>query len=408
MEAENEEREVATASAALFGGNECETHFDDERTEGLELSPSFAMPLLTRGYEDKIEPCSVHEVFEVEKQPQENHSLHDERTRLSIEAGIDSTGLGVEQEPDASQTEENWQGDEANNAALRPTSRLPNLEAHRSLNAGSFVITRRGEKEDRKGYQCRFENCPKFAQAGGFCIAHGGGYRCQTPFCAFFNLRTCPDHGGSKRCGMTGCTRVALGTSALCCAHGGGRKCSFKKCDKYDAGQGLCLAHGGGRDCKMSGCTKKAIRYGLCSGHGGRARCKVEGCEKYDRGQGKCKAHGGGYFCKVQGFVLDVAVRTAENHDVLWLVASVSGKRVVFVRLMVVQNLAAFQNVHVKQIAEATAFVMAVGGAVKPKAASKQIAVEAIAKPMAAAKNVQLQAATTGLSVALMASASNW
>jgi hypothetical protein len=142
------------------------------------------------------------------------------------------------------------------------------------------------QRSQRKPYQCHYENCEKFAQAGGFCIGHGGGYKCQTPFCAFFNLRTCPDHGGSKRCAFTGCTKVALGASGLCCAHGGGRKCGVKKCDKYDAGLGFCLRHGGGRNCTVEGCTKKQIRYGLCSGHGGRARCKVEGCDKYDRGHG--------------------------------------------------------------------------------------------------------------------------
>ncbi|KAG6972406.1 hypothetical protein JG687_00001470 [Phytophthora cactorum] len=266
MEAEEEAREVATASAALFGGTEGEPRFDDDDgMDGSDLPPSFAMPMLPRGdeEEDAAAPSSVPRE-EAEKQMEDANLQPQETMADTTEAHVTQT--------DGQQPETTTDTDDS---AM--------------------------EAADRRCYQCRFENCPKFAQGGGLCIAHGGGYRCQTPFCAFFNLRTCPDHGGSKRCGVTGCTRVAQGTSALCCAHGGGRKCSVKKCDKYDAGLGLCLAHGGGRDCTMNDCTKKAIRYGLCSGHGGRARCKVEGCEKYDRGQGKCKAHGGGYFCKVQG-----------------------------------------------------------------------------------------------------------
>ncbi|TYZ66849.1 hypothetical protein PybrP1_002468 [[Pythium] brassicae (nom. inval.)] len=153
----------------------------------------------------------------------------------------------------------------------------------------------------RRKKLCQQEGCGKHDQGGGFCLAHGGGNKCQTPFCAFFNLRTCEEHGGSRRCGIPGCVKVALGAAALCCAHGGGRKCSVASCEKHDAGLGLCLAHGGGRSCTVEGCSKKQTRYGVCSGHGGRARCREEGCDKYDRGQGKCKSHGGGYFCKVEG-----------------------------------------------------------------------------------------------------------
>ncbi|KAI9996133.1 hypothetical protein PInf_013516 [Phytophthora infestans] len=250
-------------SVAFFGGTKSEKQLDEnDEIEGSDLPPSFVMPMLSRGDEEEVAPeQSLEPREETEKQP-EDALQPQETTTIDVQA-VQANSIHLETTTDAE-------------------------------GSGTSAA-------DRHGYQCRFKNCPKFSQGGGLCIAHGGGYRCQTPFCAFFNLRTCPDHGGSKRCGVTGCTRVAQGTSALCCAHGGGRKCSVKKCDKYDAGQGLCLAHGGGRDCTTNGCTKKAIRYGLCSGHGGRARCKVEGCEKYDRGQGKCKAHGGGYMCKMQG-----------------------------------------------------------------------------------------------------------
>ncbi|RLN50374.1 hypothetical protein BBJ29_009699 [Phytophthora kernoviae] len=272
MEAEEEEREVATASAALFGGAEGETRFDDDGMDGSELPSSFTMPLLTRDEEEDAEsagdaaeralPLSREE--EGEKQTvAPSHGIEESVNRVNIQENQRETEEAIGTPPD---TEE----------------QVPATDQQTPEQASDVV--------DRRGYQCRFEKCSKFAQAGGLCISHGGGYRCQTPFCAFFNLRTCPDHGGSKRCSVTGCTRVALGTSALCCAHGGGRKCSVKKCEKYDAGQGFCLSHGGGRECTANGCSKKAIRYGLCSGHGGRARCKVEGCTKFDRGQATAEA----------------------------------------------------------------------------------------------------------------------
>ncbi|KAG4049156.1 hypothetical protein PC123_g15551 [Phytophthora cactorum] len=225
MEAEEEAREVATASAALFGGTEGEPRFDDDDgMDGSDLPPSFAMPMLPRGdeEEDAAAPSSVPRE-EAEKQMEDANLQPQETMADTTEAHVTQT--------DGQQPETTTDTDDS---AM--------------------------EAADRRCYQCRFENCPKFAQGGGLCIAHGGGYRCQTPFCAFFNLRTCPDHGGSKRCGVTGCTRVAQGTSALCCAHGGGRKCSVKKCDKYDAGLGLCLAHGGGRDYDAK---LKAVAIGL-------------------------------------------------------------------------------------------------------------------------------------------------
>lgn len=258
---EMEEEEMETA--ALFGGEDA--RFDDVEIDGAELPASFSISLLPREGEGEDEDDAVRrgdvppsEATDAEEKPAVGNDAHP----------LDGAVHGHDDYEDDADD-----GSGSAHAGVPP----------------------------RRSYQCQYAGCPKFAQAGGLCIAHGGGYKCQTPFCAFFNLRTCPDHGGSKRCSVTGCTRVALGVSALCCAHGGGRKCSVKKCEKYDAGRGFCLAHGGGRACRIEGCTKKQIRYGFCSGHGGRARCKVDGCDKYDRGQGKCKMHGGGYFCKVDG-----------------------------------------------------------------------------------------------------------
>ncbi|KAH7481731.1 uncharacterized protein KRP23_4908 [Phytophthora ramorum] len=177
MEADEEEREVATASAALFGGAEGEPRFDDDGMDGSDLPPSFALPLLTRG--DEEEAADARE--------EENTAQPEKQTPSVI-------SQATEEPPDSAEVEVDAQETETEDTAEQTE-----------------------ETADRRGFQCRSENCPKFAQAGGLCIAHGGGYRCQTPFCAFFNLRTCPDHGGSKRCGVTGyganLKTVAIGLS---------------------------------------------------------------------------------------------------------------------------------------------------------------------------------------------------
>ncbi|KAG7398279.1 hypothetical protein PHYBOEH_011363 [Phytophthora boehmeriae] len=59
MEAEEEEREVATASAALFGAAEGETRFGDDGMDGSELPSSFAMPLLARDEEVAVASFTV-------------------------------------------------------------------------------------------------------------------------------------------------------------------------------------------------------------------------------------------------------------------------------------------------------------------------------------------------------------
>lgn len=72
-----------------------------------------------------------------------------------------------------------------------------------------------------------------------------------------------------------------------------------------------------------------------------------------------------------------------------------------FARLMVAQNLAASRNAHVRQIAEATAFVTAVEGGAKLKVALRRIVVEATARLTAGARSALFQAATTGSLVAV-------
>ncbi|KAE9236993.1 hypothetical protein PF005_g839 [Phytophthora fragariae] len=228
MEAEEEAREVATASAALFDGAEGEPRFDDEGMDGSDLPPSFAMPLLARGDEDNAAEgeAAAAATRGAVSAPPADVKRGQERAASSAEASGEASAQSPAQPQETTQDQQEQQPHNGQKADAAPPQAQDEAEA---------------EAADRRGYQCRFESCPKFAQAGGLCIAHGGGYRCQTPFCAFFNLRTCPDHGGSKRCGVAGCTRVAMGSSALCCAHGGGRKCSKKKCDKSRSASGVAV-----------------------------------------------------------------------------------------------------------------------------------------------------------------------
>ncbi|OQS07405.1 amidohydrolase family protein, partial [Thraustotheca clavata] len=154
----------------------------------------------------------------------------------------------------------------------------------------------------RKANHCRYEGgCTKYAQAGGMCIAHGGGRLCTVATCPAYNTRTCRLHGGSMKCMHADCTNAAIGKLRVCCKHGGGRKCQTEGCNKYDAGKGFCLSHGGGRLCKHDDCPKKQYRQGFCYEHATKAMCRVEGCPRLDLGKGFCKTHGGGYTCKVEG-----------------------------------------------------------------------------------------------------------
>ncbi|KAF1330325.1 Wrky transcription factor 19, partial [Globisporangium splendens] len=335
------EEEMA-AAAVLFGGDD--PRFDVVDLDASVLPPSFAIPYepqmrgnglnssnsnnnrLSLGLLSGLQPThstqQQHDLrvsFRVEPPPPFHQFHEQQRGDYSHQYHREDLGANDDDDDGGALSKQNADDDAkeqqqllgmmhavggANAAAmLSPTSSSsPPTSPHSSTRTSpDDTESHTNNSNQNRRNLCQHDGCDKFAQGGGLCIAHGGGYKCKTPFCAFFNTRTCEEHGGSKRCGILGCTKVALGVSALCCAHGGGRKCSVKKCDKHDAGLGFCLAHGGGRNCTVEGCTKKQIRYGVCSGHGGRARCKEEGCEKYDRGQGKCKSHGGGYFCKVEG-----------------------------------------------------------------------------------------------------------
>ena len=108
--------------------------------------------------------------------------------------------------------------------------------------------------------RCREESCSKQAQGGrDYCVAHGGGRRCQ----------------------HKGCSKAAAGGGTIHCkAHGGGRRCQHKGCSKAAAGGGTmhCVAHGGGRRCQYEGCLSSAHAGGYCVAHS--RRCQQQGCAK--------------------------------------------------------------------------------------------------------------------------------
>jgi hypothetical protein len=181
--------------------------------------------------------------------------------------------------------------------------------------------------------QCELEGCPKGAIAGGagFCIAHGGGRRCQHRGCsksARADTKRCIGHGGTsnpgslivsscpglpqsrpqnpapacvcvdacrarspclplptggRRCQEEECLQAARSGSDHCAAHGGGKRCLNVACNNLVKGRAQhCIAHGGGKRCEHEGCGKAASRGGTqhCVSHGGGRRCQREGCSK--------------------------------------------------------------------------------------------------------------------------------
>jgi hypothetical protein len=65
---------------------------------------------------------------------------------------------------------------------------------------------------------------------------------------------------GRRQCEQQGCTkRAADGGTPFCIAHGGGKRCQEEGCLKSAQGDtGHCKAHGAGRRCQHKGCIKSA------------------------------------------------------------------------------------------------------------------------------------------------------
>lgn len=80
------------------------------------------------------------------------------------------------------------------------------------------LLAKRPTKKTRRG--CRFAGCKRYAKSKGFCIAHGGGYRCM----------------------VDGCNKHAK-YRGLCISHGGRRLCSVVNCTKHARQGGVCAAH---------------------------------------------------------------------------------------------------------------------------------------------------------------------
>jgi hypothetical protein len=116
--------------------------------------------------------------------------------------------------------------------------------------------------------RCLFaQGCMKQAQPDGkgnkkFCIAHGGGTRCQSKGCSKSTqggTLFCKEHGGGKRCQSKGCPKSAQGRTMFCVEHGGGKRCQSKGCPNSAVDRTpFCIAHGGGTKCAEETCTKKS------------------------------------------------------------------------------------------------------------------------------------------------------
>ena len=94
------------------------------------------------------------------------------------------------------------------------------------------------------------QGCDKWAQAGGLCIAHGGGKQ--------------------KPCSVEGCGTLAA-SRGVCVKHGGGNRkpCSVEGCGTLANSKGLCVKHGGGKPCSVEDCGKQAQsgNEGMCRRH---------------------------------------------------------------------------------------------------------------------------------------------
>ena len=116
------------------------------------------------------------------------------------------------------------------------------------LSSGPTASARRPSK------LCKHESgCNKYRQGKGFfCIAHGGGRKCEQPL-----------SDGEQ------CPRSAQGNTAFCLRHNGGSRCRTPACVKAARGAtGYCAACGGGFRCHMPGCDKIAQRPSIyCCKH---------------------------------------------------------------------------------------------------------------------------------------------
>ena len=132
---------------------------------------------------------------------------------------------------------------------------------------GNRVVVRAGNQFQPA---CGKPGCTKQAQRGEWCVAHGGGLRCQHPGCEKSAVpgkglaARCVKHGGGLRCQHPGCEKFARPGWKLCGAHGGGYRCQHPGCEMYAVpGNGLaarCVKHGGGQRCQECGNSSACFR----------------------------------------------------------------------------------------------------------------------------------------------------
>uniref|UniRef100_A0A7S3PJV9 WRKY19-like zinc finger domain-containing protein n=1 Tax=Aplanochytrium stocchinoi TaxID=215587 RepID=A0A7S3PJV9_9STRA len=139
----------------------------------------------------------------------------------------------------------------------------------------------RTRKRSRK--TCLRDECTKYAQGPTkFCVAHGGGRRCNFSGCtksAAGVTKFCIGHGGGKRCHVPNCPKSAICPSPFCFAHGGGKRCKHIGCKKGARGStDYCIGHGGGKRCNFYGCPRSGLvrgsaaklKVGYCIEHSNR------------------------------------------------------------------------------------------------------------------------------------------
>ena len=111
-----------------------------------------------------------------------------------------------------------------------------------SSSSGVAPLGQRSPVEYRV-YECKHQGCTTHARdSTQFCIAHGGGWRCQREGCttAAQGRKFCSGHGGGPRCQQLNCSKGAQHPSDYCVRHGGGRRCQTPNCLKSSAGGGHC------------------------------------------------------------------------------------------------------------------------------------------------------------------------
>jgi hypothetical protein len=184
--------------------DDCDAEFGSECSDGSAFSDNGSSSAGTGDDGSDFEATSSGSKCQQELRPKRKQLDADGRTqaRLPKKAAMDSLAI----------------------RGCTGTLGLP-VSQQREADAGHVGPARRKQR------MCKRIGCGKQAVRGGdpdYCIAHGGGRRCQQSGCknvAQGGTRFCKRHGGGRRCQQEGCGTAAQGNANYCFAHGGGRRC---------------------------------------------------------------------------------------------------------------------------------------------------------------------------------------